>query len=67
MLSREEHIARLIFLHIQGMTDDAQERELSEWRAGSLSHEALFQRMLSNEHVEKSKLLYVKTEEEEEK
>ena len=67
MLSREEHIARLIFLHIQGMTDDAQERELSEWRAGSLSHEALFQRMLSNEHVKKSIFRFVKTEEEEEK
>lgn len=67
MLSREEHIARLIFLHIQGMTDDAQEKELSEWRAGSPSHEALFQRMLSNEHVEKSIFRFVKTEEEEEK
>ena len=35
MLSKEEHIARLIFLHIQGMTDNAQEKELNEWRSVS--------------------------------
>ena len=66
MLSKEEHIARLIFLHIQGMTDNAQEKELNEWRSVSPRHEELFQRMLSSEHVEKSISRFVKTEEEEE-
>lgn len=47
MLSKEEHIARLIFLHVQGMTDNAQEKELNEWRSVSPRHEELFQRMLS--------------------
>lgn len=67
MLSKEEHIARLIFLHIQGMTDNAQEKELDEWRSVSPRHEELFQRMLSSEHVEKSISRFVKTEEEEER
>ena len=67
MLSKEEHIARLIFLHIQGMTDNAQEKELNEWRSVSPRHEELFQRMLSSEHVEKSISRFVKTEEEEAK
>lgn len=67
MLSKEEHIARLIFLHVQGMTDDAQEKELNEWRSVSSRHEELFQRMLSSEHVEKSISRFVKTEEEEER
>ena len=67
MLSKEEQIARLIFLHIQGMTDNAQEKELNEWRSVSPRHEELFQRMLSSEHVEKSISRFVKTEEEEER
>ena len=67
MLSKEEHIARLIFLHIQGMTDNAQEKELDEWRSVSPRHEELFQRMLSSDHVEKSISRFVKTEEEEER
>ena len=67
MLSKEEHIARLIFLHIQGMPDNAQEKELNEWRSVSPRHEELFQRMLSSEHVEKSISRFVKTEEEEER
>lgn len=67
MLSKEEHIARLIFLHVQGMTDEAQEKELNEWRSVSPRHEELFQRMLSSEHVEKSISRFVKTEEEEER
>ncbi len=66
MLSKEEHIARLIFLHMQGLTDDSQEKELNEWRAASLRHDELFQRMLSHEYVEKSILRFVKTEKEEE-
>ena len=67
MLSKEEHIARLIFLHVQGMTDNAQEKELNEWRSVSPRHEELFQRMLSSEYVEKSISRFVKTEEEEER
>ena len=67
MLSKEEHIARLIFLHVQGMTDNAQEKELNEWRSVSPRHEELFQRMLSSEHMEKSISRFVKTEEEEER
>lgn len=67
MLSKEEHIARLIFLHIQGMTDNVQEKELNEWRSVSPRHEELFQRMLSSEYVEKSISRFVKTEEEEER
>ena len=67
MLSKEEHIARLIFLHIQGMTDNVQEKELNEWRSVSPRHEELFQRMLSSEHVEKSISRFVKTEEEKER
>ena len=67
MLSKEEHIARLIFLHVQGMTDNAQEKELNEWRSVSPRHEELFQRMLSSEHVEKSISRFVKTEEEKER
>ncbi len=67
MLNKEEHIARLIFLHMQEMTDHAQEKELNEWRAASPRHEKLFQRMLSHEYMEKSISRFVKTEEEEEK
>lgn len=67
MLSKEEHIARLIFLHVQGMTDNAQEKELNEWRSVSPRHEELFQRMLSSEYVEKSISRFVKTEEEKER
>ena len=67
MLSKEEHIARLIVLHVQGRTDNAQEKELNEWRSVSPRHEELFQRMLSSEHVEKSISRFVKTEEEEER
>lgn len=67
MLSKEEHIAWLIFLYVQGMTDNAQEKELNEWRSVSPRHEELFQRMLSSEHVEKSISRFVKTEEEEER
>ena len=62
MLKREGHIARLIFLYIQGLTDEIQEKELTEWRAESSRHEALFQRMLSGEHIEKSLSRFVKTE-----
>ena len=57
----------MIFLHVQGMTDNAQEKELNEWRSVSPRHEELFQRMLSSEHVEKSISRFVKTEEEEER
>lgn len=64
MLKREGHIARLIFLHIQGLADEIQEKELTEWRAESSRHEVLFQRMLSGEHIEKSLSRFVKTEEE---
>lgn len=67
MLSKEEHIARLIFLHMQEMTDNAQEKELNEWRTASPRHEKLFQRMLSHEYMEKSISRFVKTGEEEEK
>lgn len=67
MLNKEEYIARLIFLHMQEMTDHAQEKELNEWRAASPRHEKLFQRMLSHEYMEKSISRFVKTEEEEEK
>ena len=67
MLSKEEHIARLIFLHMQEMTDDTQEKELNEWRSASPRHEELFQRMLSHEYMEKSISRFVKTKEEEEK
>ncbi|HJF69464.1 MAG TPA: FecR domain-containing protein [Butyricimonas virosa] len=67
MLSKEEHIARLIFLHVQGITDNAQEKELNEWRSVSPRHEELFQRMLSSEYVEKSISRFVKTEEEKER
>ena len=49
------------------MTDNAQEKELDEWRSVSPRHEELFQRMLSSEHVEKSISRFVKTEEEEER
>lgn len=64
MLEKENHIARLIFLHIQGLVDEMQEKELEEWRNASPRHEALFQRMQSNEHVEKSITRFVKTEKE---
>lgn len=66
MLSTEEHIAQLIFLHLQGMTDEQQEEELSRWRDASAGHEALFQRMQSSEHAEKSISRFVKTAEERE-
>ncbi len=67
MLSKEEYIARLIFLHMQGMTDDAQEKKLKEWRTASLRHEELFQRMVSQEYVKKSISRFTKTKEEEER
>lgn len=67
MLNREEHIARLIFLHMQGLTDEMQERELHEWRTAAPGREELFQRMMSHEYMEKRISRFVKTEEEEEK
>ncbi|MFR4037448.1 MAG: hypothetical protein ACLTZT_06460 [Butyricimonas faecalis] len=67
MLNREEHIARLIFLHMQGLADEMQERELHEWRTAAPGREELFQRMMSREYMEKRISRFVKTEEEEEK
>lgn len=67
MQSKEEHIARLIFLHMQGLTDEMQERELHEWRTAAPGREELFQRMMSREYMEKRISRFVKTEEEEEK
>ncbi len=67
MLSKEEHIARLIFLYMQEMTDDAQEKELNEWRTASPRHEELFQRMVSHEYMGKSISRFMKTEKEEER
>ena len=67
MLSKEEHIARLIFLHMQGLADEMQERELHEWRTAAPGREELFQRMMSREYMEKRISRFVKTEEEEEK
>lgn len=67
MQSKEEHIARLIFLHMQGLTDEMQERELHEWRTVAPGREELFQRMMSREYMEKRISRFVKTEEEEEK
>ena len=67
MLNREEHIAWLIFLHMQGLTDEMQERELHEWRTAAPGREELFQRMMSREYMEKRISRFVKTEEEEEK
>lgn len=67
MLSKEEHIARLIFLHMQGLTNEMQERELHEWRTAAPGREELFQRMMSREYMEKRISRFVKTEEEEEK
>lgn len=64
MLEKEKHIAQLIFLHIQGRADEMQEKELAEWRNASPGHEALFQRMQSDEHVERSITRFVKTEKE---
>lgn len=64
MLKKENHIAQLIFSYIQGLADEMQEKELEEWRNASPRHEALFQRMQSNEHVEKSITRFVKTEKE---
>ena len=67
MLNREEYIARLIFLHMQGLADEMQERELHEWRTAAPGREELFQRMMSREYMEKRISRFVKTEEEEEK
>lgn len=67
MQSKEEHIARLIFLHMQGLTNEMQERELHEWRTAAPGREELFQRMMSREYMEKRISRFVKTEEEEEK
>lgn len=65
-MNEEEHIARLIFLHLQGLTDEAQEKELDEWKAGAPGREALYRRLQSKEHIEKSIFRFVKTENEEE-
>ena len=67
MQSKEEHIARLIFLQMQGLTDEMQERELHEWRTAAPGREELVQRMMSREYMEKRISRFVKTEEEEEK
>lgn len=67
MLQREEHIAKLIFLHVQGLADETQERELAAWRAMSERHEAVYQRMASEAHVERSLARFVRSGEEEER
>lgn len=63
----EEHIARLIFLYIQGNISEEEAKEIAAWRAASPSHEALFQQMVSYNHQTKSIRRFVKTPEENQK
>lgn len=48
----EEYIARLIFLHFQGIADDKQEQELTEWRNLSPRHEEIYIRLSKQEYWE---------------
>ena len=49
-----EYIVRLIALHVQGMLDEAGQRELREWRESSPENEALFLKMTSRTHFDES-------------
>lgn len=60
----EEYIARLIFLHLQGMADDEQEQELAEWRAFSPKHEEIYTRLNKQGYWEDNFRRFVKDEEE---
>lgn len=60
----EKHIATLIFLYLQDKLTAAETEELNEWRAASLSHESLFQRITSQQYLEDRLHRFVKTREE---
>lgn len=60
----EEHIARLIFLYIQGNISEEEAKEIAAWRAASPSHEALFRQIVSYNHQTQSIRRFVKTPEE---
>lgn len=49
-----EYIVRLIALHVQGMLDEAGQKELREWRERSPENEALFGKMTSRAHFDES-------------
>ncbi|MEG2278296.1 MAG: DUF4974 domain-containing protein [Odoribacter sp.] len=57
-----EHIAQLIFLHLQGNANEMQQQELAEWRKISLRNEELYQKMILRQHWEKHLELCVKKE-----
>ena len=60
----EEYIARLIFLHFQGIADDKQEQELTEWRNLSPRHEEIYIRLSKQEYWENNFRRFIKNEEE---
>lgn len=63
-LKTREYIVQLIVLQVQGMLDDAGQRELLEWRESSPENEVLFQKMTSRVHFEESLKVCEMTEEE---
>ena len=56
----EEYIARLIFLHFQGIADDKQEQELTEWRNLSPRHEEIYIRLSKQEYWENNFRRFIK-------
>ena len=60
----EEYIARLIFVHFQGIADDKQEQELTEWRNLSPRHEEIYIRLSKQEYWENNFRRFIKNEEE---
>ncbi len=60
----EEHIARLIFLHLQGIADEKQEQELAGWRALSPKHEEIYTRLSKKAYWEDNFRRFIKNEEE---
>ena len=67
MQSQEyERIKDLAVRHAQGLTDEAEERELQAWRESKPEREAMFRRMMSRQQLEENIRRFAKTPEEEE-
>lgn len=63
-LQYERRISRLVYRFLQDRLNDAEQKELDEWRKVSEAHEDLLLRMQSVEYLEKNFRRFVKSEEE---
>lgn len=62
----QKHIARLVTLYLRDELGADEARELEEWRAVSVRHEEIFQRMISASHLEASVRRFVRSDAEQE-